>query len=1026
MDFSKKGIIKKQHHIKSWSRRFVSKTRVLLFRLALIGIFALGIFGCFAAFGAAKGMIDDAPPLSHINIDPEKFTTHIYYTDGTVSGTVVGAESSRILATSEQIPKVLKDCFVVLEDERFYSHDGIDVRGIIRALASGVKTGLSTGNFLGFGGSTITQQLLKNRVFGSGNEKNAIDKITRKMQEQYLAIQLENIYSKDEILVAYLNNINLGNRSFGVQMAANNYFGKDVSELTLSESAVIAAIALSPVRHNPIVFPETNAERRQKCLEKMLEHELCTPAEYDEAVNDEVYARIKNYAIENSGEVYYSYFNDEVIRQVIEDLIDEAGYTAEQAQELVYSGGLDIFTTQDRAIQEIVDAVYCDESNFPALGNSTGSFYELTPDYVVTILREDETQDHYPFNEILKYYEDYDDSDLLFYHENYSRKHKGISRYTTDPDKLNELIDNFIEDVMEDGDIIAAEKPRIYTLQPQSSFVVIDHRTGHVVAIYGGRGEKTGSLTLNRATSTVRQVGSTFKVLASFLPALDTAGMTLATVADDSVYTYPGTNTRVKNWNGEVYEGLTPIRRGIYRSMNIVACRIMELVTPQVSFDYLKKLGFTTIVESRTDANGKVYSDINVPLALGGLTDGVTNLELTAAYATIANGGVYNPPVFYTKVVDRNGRVILSNESASTQVIKTSTAYLLTNAMEDVTTIGTGSNLKFKSSEVNSYIVDFAKRKFHIPASSDGSDNEEYLAYVKEMKAKLSGMPIAGKTGSAHTTDFWFAGYSPYYTAAIWTGYDNNLPQANKSYHQHIWRKIMEQIHVAKEKEAVEFSMPDSIMTATICTKCGNLAVTGLCDQADNVRREYFARGTVPTGKCTCHVKASLCTVSGQLASVYCPQEVLEEKVFLMKTETSPTYDTPNILPTGDNVICTVHTADSVLPPPDENPDVPENPDGTDTPDNPGGPDNPVFPENPDTPAGPDEPDIPSNPNNPGGTNTPAIPTIPGNTGTPDNPPSPGGPNAPITPGNPDTPAVPTGPGTPTGPNPPAEPNLPG
>ena len=437
MDFSKKGIIKKQHQIKSWSRRFVSKTRVLMFRLALVAIIAVGVFGCFAAYGAAKGMIDDAPSLSHINIDPEKFTTHIYYSDGTVSGTVVGAESSRILATSEQIPKVLKDCFVALEDERFYEHYGIDVRGIIRAVASGIKTGIQTGDFLGFGGSTITQQLLKNRVFGSGNESNPIDKITRKMQEQYLAIQLENIYSKDEILVAYLNNINLGNRSFGVQMAANNYFGKDVSNLTLSESAVLAAIALSPVRHNPIVFPERNAERRQTCLDNMLDLGLCSQAEYDEAVNDEVYARIRNYAIANSEEVYYSYFNDEVIRQVVEDLVDIAGFTADQAQDLVYSGGLNIFTTQDREIQAIVDSVYCDEENFPALGNATGSFYELTQDYAVSILHEDETLDHYSFGHVLNYYTDYDDSDLIFYHENYRSKHKGISRYTTDPDKLN-------------------------------------------------------------------------------------------------------------------------------------------------------------------------------------------------------------------------------------------------------------------------------------------------------------------------------------------------------------------------------------------------------------------------------------------------------------------------------------------------------------------------------------------------------------------------------------------------------------
>lgn len=961
MDFSKKGIIKKQHQIKSWSKRLVSKSRVFAFRAALIAVLAFGIFACVSVFGAMKGMIDDAPELSQINIDPEKFTTHIYYSDGSVSGTVVGVESNRILVTSEQIPKVLKDCFVAIEDERFYEHDGIDLPGIVRAGYSGIKSVLNhTGGLLDYGGSTITQQLLKIRVFGYGNEKYAIDKITRKVQEQYLAIQLEDAYTKDEILVAYMNNINLGNRSFGVQMAALNYFGKNVWELTLSESAVIAAIALSPVRQNPITYPERNAERRQSCLEKMLELGLCSPAEFDEAINDEVYARIKNYAYENNEEVYYSYFNDEVIRQVLDDL-EAAGYSPELAEDLVYSGGLDIYTTQDKDIQAVVDSVYCDESNFPELGNETGSFYELTQDYSVSILKADETPEHYQFGHILNYYADYNDSDLKFYHENYRSSHRGISRYTTDPDLLNEMIDKFIASVMEEGDSILAERPRIYTLQPQSSFVVIDQKTGHVMAVYGGRGEKTGSLTLNRATTTLRQVGSTFKVLASFLPALDTAGMTLASVADDAEYHYPGTTTKVTNWNGDIYEGLTPIRRAIYRSMNIVACRIMEQVTPHVSFDYLKKLGFTTLVESQTDDNGKIYSDIGIPLALGGITNGVTNLELTAAYATIANNGIYNRPVFYTKVVDHNGKVLLSNESASTQVIKTSTAYLLTNAMQDTTTLGTGTNLAFKQGEVNDYISVYAKRKFGITTDEEASANEEYKAYVSDLKTKLSGMPIAGKTGSSHYTDLWFVGYSPYYTAAIWTGFDNNVRQINRNYHQHMWRKIMEQIHVVKEKEATSFAMPDSILRATICTKCGNLAVTGLCDQVDAVKTEIFAKGTVPTEKCTCHVKASICTVSDQLASVYCPAETTTEKVYLIKEETSPTYDTPNILPAGeDAVTCTIHTAETVLPP-----DTGEDPSDPDFPDFPDFPDVSDIPDDSDTPNPPADTGRPIEPGNP-------------------------------------------------------------
>ena len=184
MDFSKKGIIKRQHQIKSWSRRLVSKSRVFTFRFALLAFIALGIFVCVTIFGAAKAMIDDAPALSQINIDPEKFTTHIYYSDGSVSGTVVGVESNRILVTSEQIPKVVKDCFVAIEDKRFYEHDGIDLPGIARAGYSGIKSFLDkSGGLLDYGASTITQQLLKIRVFNYGNENNAIDKITRKVQE---------------------------------------------------------------------------------------------------------------------------------------------------------------------------------------------------------------------------------------------------------------------------------------------------------------------------------------------------------------------------------------------------------------------------------------------------------------------------------------------------------------------------------------------------------------------------------------------------------------------------------------------------------------------------------------------------------------------------------------------------------------------------------------------------------------------------------------------------------------------------
>lgn len=892
MDFSKKGVIKKEHQIKSIPKRLTTKFRVGLFRLALACIVFIAVTGCFAGSGALKGMIDNAPDISQINIDPVGYTSHIYYSDGTLSGTLIGAEANRVYVKIEKIPRHVQLAFIAAEDERFYEHDGIDIRGILRAGVSVLKE-----QSLGFGASTITQQLLKNKIFNGGNESNSIDKVVRKIQEQYLAIQLEDQFTKEQILEAYLNSINLGNASFGVQVAAQNYFGKNVEDLTLSEATVLSPLALSPVRQNPINYPETNAKRRQKILDLMLENNFCTKEEYDEAIADtkDVYEKINVYAEQRHEEKsYYSYFTDTLLNTLMDDLQNKLGLTSKQATDLIFTGGLKIFTTQDREVQEIVDNYFQNEENFPALGE--GSYYELN--YALSVRKPDDTVIHYQLHDFIDYFKDYQDTNKIYYHEN--GKNVGISRYTLDKEDISAKCDEFKAAMLKEGDVIDGETKEI-TLQPQCSFTLLDQHSGAIVAIYGGRGEKTTNRSLNRASDSLRQVGSTFKVLASFLPALDTSGMTLASVADDSEYYYPGSSSKVENWNRGVYKGLKSIREGIYNSMNIVACRIMEQVTPRVGFEYLKKLGFTSLVESKTDKNGRVYSDINVSLALGGLTYGVTNVELTAAYATIANSGIYNKPIYYTKVLDHNGKVILENKISesgnqvdSNQVIKASTSYLLTSAMRDTTTIGTGTRLAFKNYK----------------------------------------MPVAGKTGtSTHNNDLWFVGYTPYYTAAIWTGFDNNFDQAkNKTYHQNLWRNIMEEVHQKKQLENVAFKMPDSIVSATVCTKCGNLAVAGLCENAigdygSKVKTEIFAKGSVPTQKCTCHVKVSVCKESGKLANQYCPKEEVKEVVYLKKEETSPTWDTPNILPSGEDSVCKIHSEDTIEP------EISEIPEDLNTPD---------------------------------------------------------------------------------------------
>lgn len=886
MDFSKKGLDKKQHYIKSTSRRLISKTRISFFRLLVAFIVFLVIVGSFAGIGFVKGLIDSAPDISKISVVPTGYTTTVYDKDGNVIENLVGAHSNRVFVKIDTIPKVVQNAFIAIEDERFYEHDGIDIRGIFRAFVHG----LSKGDF-DQGASTITQQLLKNQVFGGVREKNFMDRLQRKIQEQYLSIQLENILDKKTILEDYLNTINLGSGTYGVQTASKRYFNKDVKDLTLSEASVIAAIAQLPVYLNPITHPDRNAKRRAEILKNMLDQKLCTKAEYDAAVADDVYSRIQYNNEKTNTSSSYSYFVDELIEQVMNDLQTKLGYTQTQASNLLFSGGLSIYTTQDPTIQGICDDVYSNEAFFPQIGIS--SYYELT--YALSVQKKDKTVIHYHGNDLLNFYKNYKDPKNLYVDDGSSK----FSLLFIDKKDMKEKIDAFRKAKVGKGDTVLGEKITM-TIQPQSSFVVMDQHNGNVVALIGGRGDKGGNRTLNRATNTLRQPGSTFKILSTYLPALDSTGMTLATVQDDSgPYYYPGTKKKVNNWTASNdYKGLTTLRDAITNSMNIVTVKTLAQVTPQVGYDYLLKLGFTSLVDSRKEANGSVVSDIHLPMALGGLTDGVSNLELTGAYAAIADGGIYNKPIFYTKILDHNGKVLINNKPKQEQVMKESTAWLLTSAMEDVVNKGTG----------------------------------------KLCKLTAVNMPVAGKTGSTSDyNDLWFSGFSPYYTATIWSGFDNNRTQTDRTYQKKIWKTIMERIHLKQKLATKSFTMPDSIVSAKICTKSGKLAVDGLCDKyegGDSTRIEYFAKGTEPTEKCDVHVKATICTKSHQLATDKCPLNTQKVEVLLNKKETGKTADTPYILPTKT---CQYHKYNSLPVAPTQTPA--ENPE-TSLPDENVGPDN--------------------------------------------------------------------------------------
>lgn len=851
MSYTRDDIEEKLIKYRSVPRRLTSKLAVWIVRALIVIAVTAGISGGYAAYGTMRGILDKSPSVDSIRVAPSGFQTTIYNAKGKKIRTVVGAGANRIYKTLDKIPVHVQKAFVAIEDERFYEHGGIDVKGMFRAGFVAVLSGGKKKQ----GASTITQQLLKNQVFSGGEEETYLALIERKLQEQYLAIQVESLYSKDQILEYYLNTINLGQNTLGVQTASLRYFNKDVSKLTVSEAAVLAGITKNPTENNPITHPETNEARRKEILNSMLRLGFITEAEVEEARADDVYERIKavNTEIGVADTTVNSYYVDATISQVVDDLCEKKGYTVAGAYNLIYSGGLSIYTYQDPVIQKICNKTVANKDFYARVPE------KLKLNYALSVQDKEGNTVNYSEGHIQRHFKL---DNILF------KEEKDAAPY----------IERFKEEKVKEGDTVIGEKI-FFTIQPQVSVCVIDHKKGAVSAIVGGRGKKTGNLTLNRATGTTRQPGSLFKVLSTYLPAIDTAGYTLASVQDDGLFYYPYTNKEVNNWWGRRREGLSSYRRGIYRSMNIVTVKALAAMGIQPALAYLGALGFTTITEE----------DNNLALSLGGLSKGVSNLEVTAAYGTIANNGIYVKPSFYSKVVDHEGNVILKNERESRQVMKDSTAFLLTDAMHDTLT------------------------------RSDATAGWGRLRDVN--------MGQAAKTGSSqYYNDIWISGYTPYYTTTIWCGFDNNFDQTGFSnYHVPIWKAIMDGINEKKKLKSKAFVQPESVTTANICSKCGKLAVPGLCDRAkggSTVRREFFAVGTVPTESCDVHVKLKVCKKSKKVASEFCPPSDVEEIVYLIKNESITqndakgkevvrnytTDDTPNIIPKDiRNSVCNVH-----------------------------------------------------------------------------------------------------------------------
>ena len=888
MNYGKSSIKRRARQIDRKPVKVRRKIGVVFGKILLICVLIIGVVGVSTVVGAVKGILASAPDISAVDVIPTGFSTTVLASDGSEIATLVAEGSNRRSVTLDEIPKDLQHAVVAIEDERFYEHNGIDLKGIARALVADLKSMDFTQ-----GASTITQQLVKNNVLSEQWESentgdiSKIEKmerqVQRKIQEMYIAVELEKkVDDKDWILENYLNSINLGNNTLGVQAAAERYFGKDVSDLTLSECAVIAGITKNPSRYNPILYPNQNAKRRKMVLDAMKKQGYITQKQYDEAMADDVYDRISEH---NSGfeTSMNSYFVDSVIDDVFNDLVKVKGYSESDAYKAIYQGGLTIKSTQNLDIQKI-----CDEEVANAGNYEVGTKYSFILSFQVK--KADGSFKTYTNQTMLSYYKA-------------KNKNQDYSINYSSEEACRDAIAKYEKDVLEKGDKLVDNSEYIFiTAQPQVAMTIMDQSTGEVQAIVGGRGDKAGNRTWNRATKTTRQPGSTFKIIACYAPALDAGGMTLASVEDDAPFTV---GSKTYNNYDHTYKGFTNLRTAITRSMNIVTVKTLQDIGVDLGYQYAEDFGFTTLDEN----------DKNLGISLGGLTKGVTNLELTSAYAAIANQGEYIAPSFYTQVLDHDGNVILDNTKTKERhrVVKEETAWLLTDAMKDVMTAGTGTRAYFGS-----------------------------------------GMVQAGKSGTTTSNrDALFAGFTPYYTCVVWGGYDDNSKQmggAGTSYPKNLWRSVMKRVH--ENLESKDFEKPKGITQATVCSKSGLLPKDGVCenDPRGSLKyTEYFASGTTPKEECNHHEVLSICKVSGEIAGPYCPKEDIQTKVFIVGAAQGsadyPYCASKEFL----NKTCSVHDENYI--PDEENPEEPSDEDPAD-----GEIDEPQTPEEgEDTPA--DEPE---------------------------------------------------------------------
>jgi len=817
MDYSKIGNKKRRRRQNSQTTRVRNKIGLLAVRVLLASMIVAIVAGIGIGLGVWRGVLANAPQLHEFDIHPDIYASVVVCAATGEELARFHAGENRTWVFLEDIPYHVRNAFIAIEDERFYYHNGIDARSIGRA----VWRLISSGGEVTEGASTITQQLIKNRL-----ERFDSD-LTTKLQEQYLAVQFESMLTyqfdgctrsaKDYILELYLNTINLGRTNHGVQAAAQFYYGLDVWELSIAQAATIAAITQNPNRFPPDTRPENNWERASTVLFKMHELGFITDEEYYEALNSDVYSTI---VLNEAGEARatvspFDCFTDALFMQFRDDLRELHGISVAEAERRIFTNGYTIHSTQNMHMQAIVDEVMLDDSFFP-----TGRGFEIVVTYLLTVR-----------NNITG-----------------GRRELAETATVANMEEAEAFIYRTQYEALGSNDEIIAEH-RIFTPQPQAAVVLMDHHNGHVLAIRGVRGEKIMSRTHCRATIATRSPGSQLKPLI-FGAGFDIGLLTPASTIEDrpwAIHPQGGARYQPQNWWRGGYRGLQTVRQAIHTSMNILSVvALVDYIGIETGFAYMQNLGFSTL--EGVTPGGRAWSDRIPALALGGLTEGVILLELAAAYATVANQGMYNRPIFYTHVLDRHGNLVMENNVPPRQVLNRETAYLMTHTMIDTLTVGTGTPQRFNNLEMRRDI------------------------------------PISGKTGTSQTNrDSGFVGYTPYFTMAVWLGYDTPRAMSNPgAYRAGIWRTIMERVHEGLPPRS--FERPSGIVSASVCRDSGHPA-TELCrvdPRGNRVVSEIFAQGRIPSTPCHIHGQFVVCNSSGLIAGSMCHPYNVETRTGLV------------------------------------------------------------------------------------------------------------------------------------------------